>query len=173
MWIIKKTNVKKNRHSKPTKIEGTPFPIPGPIQKANGYMVSPDLSQQLLMENESPGNWVDPLVLLAMRTPVHRWDGGWIGTGSFYWFVSLVNGRIDRYGAPLGEVLSTVSDESRRFVGCRDSVLLSSLSSKGLGVEVGLLNATLKKKKGGGDLVRNFWVLILWWGWKRGTAGCG
>lgn len=60
-----------------------------------------------------------------------------------------MNGWIDRYGAPLGEVLSTVSDESRRFVGCRESLLLSSLSSKGLGVEVGLLNATLKKKKKG------------------------
>lgn len=93
---------------------------------------------------------MDPLVLLAMRTPVYRWDGGWTGIGSFYWFVSLVNGWIDRYGALLGEVLSTVSDESRRFVGWRDSALLSSLPSKGLGVEVGLLNATLKKKNGEG-----------------------
>jgi hypothetical protein len=59
MWIIKKTNVKKNRHSKPSKLEGTPFPIPDLVRKL--MVVTPDLLLQLLMKNKDenliiPGN---------------------------------------------------------------------------------------------------------------------
>lgn len=61
MWIIKKTNVKKNRHSKPSKLEGTPFPIPDLVRKL--MVVTPDLLLQLLMKNKDenliiPGNWI-------------------------------------------------------------------------------------------------------------------
>lgn len=160
---------KKNRHSKPTKIEGTPFPFPRPFQKTNG-MVNPDLPLQLLMEKKkSPGNWTGSSGPASYEDSSLQMNSGWIGPGSFYWLVSLMNRLTDMMLHWEKLCLhSTMILDDLLNVGFQ---FFPPLSSSGLGIEMGLLNATLKKQK---KKKREgcFWMWLGTYGfWRCGGTG--